>query len=48
MTIMIDTEITELFIIQWLLLQCKFDIKVFDLFIQRELFPMNMQRFFDL
>ena len=30
MTIVIDTEIIELFRIQWWHLQCKFGIKVFD------------------
>ena len=45
---MIDTEIIELFRIQWWHLQCKFGIKVFDLYIQQGLFPKNMQRFFDL
>ena len=40
MTIVIDTEIIELFRIQWWHLQCKFDIKVFDLNIQRGVFPM--------
>ena len=31
MTIVIDTEIIELFRVQWWHLQCKFGIKVFDL-----------------
>ena len=48
MTIVIDTEIIELFRRQWWHLQCKFGIKVFDLYIQRGLFPKDMQRFFDL
>ena len=32
MTIVIDTEIIELFRIQWWHLQCKFGIKVFELY----------------
>ena len=48
MTIVIDTEIIALFRIQWWHLQCKLDIKVFDLYIQQGLFQKNMQRFFDL
>ena len=48
MTIVIDTEIIEMFRIQWWHLQCTFGIKVFDLYIQRGLFPKHMQCFFDL
>ena len=33
MTIVIDTKIIELFRIQWWHSQCKFGIKVFDLYI---------------
>ena len=43
MTIVIDTEIIELFRIQWWHLQCKFGIKVFDLYIKRGLFPKDME-----
>ena len=48
MTIVIDTEIIDLFRIQWWQLQSKFGIKVFYLYIQRGLFPKDLQRFFDL
>ena len=42
MTIVIDTEIIELFTIQCWHLQCKFAIKVFVFNIQRGLFPKEL------
>ena len=49
MTIVIDTEIIELLEYNsGIYMQCKLGTEVFDLYIQRGLFPKNMQRFFDL